>query len=225
MTRSRDILTRAERGLVDEVLRLYRHGWFPMNDQDGRVRWVQPGERGIIPLDNRFHISGTLRARVRSGRYTITTDRAFGAVIRACAAPAKGRDETWLDDSIINAFELLHRAGHAHSIEAWRPGASGDVLVGGLYGLVLGSVFCGESMFSRPALGGTDASKVCLVHLVGHLRRRGFVMLDAQMMNEHLERFGCYAMPREDYLRTVEAHAAEHRDWPPFEPERTRAEV
>ncbi|GJQ30087.1 MAG: leucyl/phenylalanyl-tRNA--protein transferase [Phycisphaerae bacterium] len=226
-------LTASERRTVAAVLRMYREGWFPMRRESGRgVEWVQPEHRAIIPLDDRFHVPRSLAQRLRSGRFVFTTDRAFGEVIRACAQPASGREDTWLDPSIIEAFDLLHKAGHAHSIEAWRvpPGVTtsrprsatglhtdhlpaGAVLVGGLYGLALGSVFCGESMFSRPALGGTDASKACLVALVHHLRARGFTLLDAQLANDHLAQFGQFEMPRESYLTHLAAHAENSVTW------------
>lgn len=199
--------------------------------ESGRgVEWVQPHERAIVPLDDRFKVSKSLAQRVRSGRFIVSHDRAFGEVIRACAAPAKGREDTWLHPSIIDAFDLLHQAGHAHSVEAWLPPPgwppaprgvgflhaappTGSTLVGGLYGLALGSIFCGESMFSRPQLGGTDASKVCLVHLVHHLRVRGFTLLDAQLSSEHLERFGMYEMPKDAYAAHLAAHTGDAVAW------------
>lgn len=218
-------LTAQERKLVTIVMEMYREGWFPMYEgpREG-VQWLQPERRGIIPLDERFHVSRSLRARVRSGRYVITTDLAFGEVIRACGQPARGREDTWLHPDIVHAFELLHRSGHAHSVEAWLPPAGatviepgtpppGSILVGGLYGLHLGSVFCGESMFSRPALGGTDASKVCLVALVERLRRQGFTLLDAQLTNEHLLQFGLHEMSKDDYQAHVQAHADDPVSW------------
>ena len=236
-------LSPAERDAVDRALAMYREGWFPMaqSRRDRRAEWVQPRERCLIPLDPaHFHVSGTLRARVRSGRFVITTDRAFPDVIRACAHTTDHpqRDETWINLGIERLFTLLHRAGHAHSVEAWlvpaslpapaTPGtAQSPVLVGGLYGLALGRVFCGESMFSRPALGGTDASKACLVHLVHHLRRRGFAALDAQLENPHLTQFGARLTPMDEYGALLRAHAGtEHETpWLPWEPERTIEEL
>lgn len=203
-------LSADERVRLDALLGMYRQGWFPMREPDGpEVRWVQPQRRAVIPLDERFHVPRNLRARVRAGRFEIGHDRAFGEVIRACAEPGEGREETWLAPEIIDAFELFHRAGVAHSVEA----RLGGVLVGGLYGVALGRVFAGESMFSRPGQGGTDASKVCLVHLVEHLRRRGFVLLDAQLANPHLEQFGAYEMPREEYLAILAEHGDERVAW------------
>lgn len=193
---------------ADHLVAMYRRGWFPMADpQTGRVEWVQPQRRAVIPLDDRFRVPRSLRARVRSGRFTVTTDTAFAEVIRACA----DRGDTWLAPEIIDAFDLLHAAGHAHSIEARLEGR----LVGGLYGLCLGRVFAGESMFSRPDLGGTDASKACLVALVERLRAAGFVLLDAQLANPHLEQFGMYEMPREEYLAILADHGNAAVPWGP----------
>lgn len=225
-------LTHEETRAVEHLLSLYRQGWFPMNEEweDGKAetRWVQPNTRGIIPIEaERFHIPSTLRAKVRGGKFEITSDQAFARVIHECGQPAKGREETWLDDEIVAAFLLLHKAGHAHSIEAWSIHEGQRTLVGGLYGLALGRVFCGESMFSRPALGGTDASKVCLVHLVRHLRRRGFVLLDSQLSNEHLAQFGCHEIPRERYLEVLKYHAAPDAgmEWEPWEPVQTQSDA
>jgi leucyl/phenylalanyl-tRNA--protein transferase len=219
---------RARDSRTEAVIALYRDGWFPMNDPDvDEVHWVQPNNRGIIPLErDRFVVSRSLRSAVRSNRFLITTNRAFSSVIRECAQPAKGRESTWLAPAIVELFDHLHAVSLAHSIEAWvcDPGTP-PRLVGGLYGLAIGTVFCGESMFSRPALGGSNASKVCLVHLVHHLRRRGFTLLDAQMTNDHLERFGCFSMPREEYLAHVARSGDESPPWTPFEPERTIAEL
>ena len=220
MPRRRQGLTNTDQRVVAEILGHYAQGWFLMLDPaSDEVQWVQPERRFLLPLDDSFHVPQTLRRRVRSARFEITCDTDFGAVIRACADTKPGREETWLDPSIIDAFDLLHRAGHAHSIEARLDGQ----LVGGLYGLALGSAFCGESMFSRPDLGGTDASKVCLVHLVAHLRRCGFSTLDAQLPNPHLARFGAFDMPRAEYLVRLARDAANARDWLPFDPHAARA--
>lgn len=215
--------------LVDKALALYRQGWFPMFDDERRVvEWVQPHERGLLPLDARFSVPRSLRQRVRSGRFVVTCDRAFGRVIRACGTPAPGRERTWLCEEIIELFEALHAAGHAHSIEAWVPAgagaggapAGGGTLVGGLYGLAVGAAFCGESMFSRPDLGGTDASKVCLVHLVEHLRARGFVLLDAQLHNDHLEQFGLFEVAMDAYTGMMADAAKRAVSWDVFDPRR-----
>ncbi len=215
-----------EPDLVARLMTLYRGGWFPMYEEEtGVLEWVQPNVRSVIPLrEPEFRVTRSLRSAVRRAELMITTDAAFGEVMRACARPAKGREQTWINDDIIQWFLLLHRHGHAHSVEAWLPDPSapgGRVLVGGLYGLAIGAVFAGESMFSRPDLGGTDSSKVCLVHLVHHLRRQDFVLLDAQLDNPHLHQFGAAAMPRAEYLDVVARFGSEPRAWTPFEPEAT----
>lgn len=240
-------LSADEGRVVDEVMRMYRAGWFPMADSSGpddgpdaprrgrrparvadhpaarpTTRWVQPTVRAVIPLDDAFRVPRSLAAKVRSRRFRITSDTAFERVIRACAEPRliQGRveRETWLSDDIIAVYLLLHRAGLAHSVEAWLDHDDSPALVGGLYGLALGAAFCGESMFSRPALGGTDASKVCLVHLVHHLRSRGFLLLDSQIANDHLAQFGMVEMPREDYLSRLAQAADRTTAWAPWEP-------
>ena len=186
---------------VDALLQAYRSGWFPMADSDtGEVAFYTVGIRCVIPLDERFHVSGSLAQRVRSGRFAIRINTSFAAVIRACAAerPDGG---TWIDSTIIRSFECLHDAGHAHSVEAWRDGR----LVGGLYGVAIGGAFFGESMFSLPEAGGTDASKVCLVHLVQRLRARGYALLDSQYSNPHILRFGAQEIPESEYLRRLAA--------------------
>ena len=174
----------------------YRQGWFPMaNPEAGAIEWFNPDPRAIIPLDT-FHVPASLSREVRKGRFEIRCDRVFEGVMRACAAPRAPDDLTWIDDAMIEAYVRLHEEGSAHSLEAWRD----DQLVGGLYGVHLGGAFFGESMFSRPDLGGTNASKVCLVHLVDWMRHREFTLLDTQFGTEHLEQFGCVEIERRQYL-------------------------
>ncbi len=214
--------------VVREILRMYSQGWFPMAEaRDAPAQWVQPNRRALIPLDESFRVSRSLRARVRSGKFVIRCDSAFEQVIRACAQPGPGRADTWINDDIIAWYTLLHRAGHAHSIEAYLPnnrgGATADpngelMLVGGLYGVTLGAAFCGESMFSRPSLGGTDASKVCLVHLVHHLRRAGVTLLDAQLQNAHTDQFGAVQVARTKYLKLLGEARTKGIAWPEFDP-------
>ncbi|MCC6659320.1 MAG: leucyl/phenylalanyl-tRNA--protein transferase [Phycisphaerales bacterium] len=199
---------------VGSILAAYRAGYFPMAESargDGPIHWLSPDPRAIIPLDG-FHVPRSLRKRVRSSRFGITTDHAFEAVIRACAEPRPHERDTWIDERIVSAYTALHRAGHAHSIEAWCEGRP----VGGLYGVHIGGAFFAESKFSRPAEGGTDASKVCLVHLVQHLRRRGFMLLDVQMTNPHLEQFGVIEVPRTEYLAMLGAAVQRRAEWLPF---------
>ena len=175
------------------ILKAYAHGVFPMAKTRGNsgVFWVQPTLRGVLPLDG-FHVSRSLRKRLRQGAFTVTVDRAFNEVIAGCAEATDVRADTWINDRIIQIFAELHKAHAAHSIEVWKDG----MLVGGLYGLAMGAVFFGESMFSRQ----TDASKVALCHLVGILKRGGFVLLDTQFITDHLKRFGVIEMSQQDYL-------------------------
>lgn len=176
----------------DTMLKAYRLGLFPMAETRAanRLYWLDPEERGILPLDG-FHVPRRLRRTMRGGRFTVTVDRAFPEVIAGCAASGEGREDTWINPDIERLFTALARAGHAHSVETWADGA----LVGGLYGVAIGGAFFGESMFSR----ATDASKVALVHLVARLRLGGFTLLDTQFVTAHLARFGATEIPRERY--------------------------
>ncbi len=179
------------------IVAAYAAGVFPMAESaDSReVRWIEPRDRGIIPLDG-FHIPRSLRKTVRRGPFEVTVDRDFDAVMRACAAAAPGREDTWINSQILGAYGELHRLGHAHSVEC----RVGGELVGGLYGVSLGAAFFGESMFSRVR----DASKVALVHLVARLVRGGFRLLDTQFLTAHLARFGAVAVPRRRYMALLE---------------------
>jgi leucyl/phenylalanyl-tRNA--protein transferase len=178
----------------DLLLSAYAQGIFPMAGDDDRIYWYDPDPRAILPLD-KFHIPRSLKRTIRKGGYTISRDSAFGEVIRACSAPALGREETWINDEIIEAYEQLHQLGFAHSFEVWR----NDLLIGGLYGVSLNGLYAGESMFSRER----DASKVALVYLVAHLRQQGFILLDIQFLTEHLERFGAIEITRDEYKRSL----------------------
>ena len=173
----------------DLLLRAYAIGVFPMSDSRdaGDVYWVEPRRRAILPLES-FHLSRSLRKRLRSGEFEVTHDRAFAEVVRRCAA----RDDTWINGPIEQSYILLHSSGHAHSVEVWR----GDELVGGLYGVRLGAAFFGESMFSVV----TDASKIALAWLVARLLVGGFQLLDCQFMTEHLRSLGAIEIDQKDYL-------------------------
>jgi len=161
------------------------------------VHWYSPDPRAILPLDDGFKVRRSLARRVRQAPFRITRDQAFADVIAACAEPRPDADDTWINPDIQRVFTQLHHAGLAHSVEAWQD----DRLIGGLYGVALGAAFFGESMFShRP-----DASQLCLVHLVEHLRDRGFTLLDVQFTNPHLEQFGVLEIPREQYLARLDA--------------------
>jgi leucyl/phenylalanyl-tRNA--protein transferase len=202
-----------EQPTAELILWSYRRGIFPMAEpRTGQIGWYSPDPRGVIPLD-RFHVPRTLRRVLRLGRLDVRSDTAFEAVMRACAEPRPGQPETWIDERLVAAFVELHERGAAHSIEAWRD----DRLVGGLYGLSIGGAFFGESMFVRPAEGGTDASKVCLVALVHHLRRCGATLLDTQFWNPHLDQFGCVEIPRRTYLARLERAVELDVPWDPFE--------
>ncbi len=191
------------------LLRAYAEGLFPMAERRGdpTLYWVSPEKRGVIPLDT-FHVPHRLARTVRSGRFTVTADQVFREVMLACAAPAPGREESWINDEILRLYTALHVGGHAHSIECWQE----DRLVGGLYGVRLGAAFFGESMFSRER----DASKVALVHLVDALRRGGFVLLDTQFITSHLARFGAVEIPRAQYLVKLAQALGATAIWPFF---------
>ena len=178
------------------LLRAYAMGAFPMarHRHDERLFWVDPNERGIVPLDG-FHLSRSLKRTIRRGVFTVRCDTAFEAVMRLCAEATPTRPDTWINDDILRLFAELHLAGVAHSVESW----SGDTLIGGVYGLSLGSAFFGESMFSR----ATDASKVALAHLVARLKKGGYTLLDTQFITPHLSRFGAIEIPRQDYQRRL----------------------
>lgn len=176
------------------LLQGYATGIFPMADSRDadELFWVEPRNRAIIPLD-RFHVSRSLRRTLRSGRFTVTHDRDFAAVIAACAE----REETWINAELEQAMRALHGSGHAHSIEVWQE----EALVGGLYGVKLGRAFFGESMFSR----ATDASKVALAWLTARLKCGNFTLLDCQFMTDHLASLGAVSVPRETYVALLSA--------------------
>lgn len=184
---------------ADMVLRAYAVGAFPMGEPDTPyVEWYSADPRGVIPI-GAFHASRSLRRCIRRGEYDVRCDTAFEAVMRGCARPRPGQPRTWINEPIVRAYLDLHRAGLAHSVEAWH----GEVLVGGVYGVGLRGAFFAESMFTRFDLDATDASKVCLAHLAAHLRLRGYRLLDTQMWNPHIAQFGCVAIPHEEYLRRL----------------------
>ena len=182
---------------VDILLRAYSAGLFPMADSadDPELFWVEPEIRGIIPL-NDFHVSKSLAKAIRKKPFDIRFNTAFEAVMAGCAAEAPDRPSTWINATIRKLYTELHRIGHAHSVEAW----DGKELVGGLYGVSLGAAFFGESMFSRR----TNASKICLVHLVERLKASGFVLLDTQFTTEHLKTFGAIDVPKQEYAKILD---------------------
>jgi len=171
----------------------YRHGIFPMADErSGEVLWFRPDPRAVIPLDG-FHVSRSLVRTLRRGRFEVRVDTAFETVMRGCADRPEG---SWISERFVEVYGALHRAGKAHSLEAWRDRR----LVGGVYGLALGGAFMAESMFHRE----TDASKVSLAALVGRLSERGFTVLDVQYMTPHLESLGAVEITRREYERRLE---------------------
>ncbi|MBS7699402.1 MULTISPECIES: leucyl/phenylalanyl-tRNA--protein transferase [unclassified Chelatococcus] len=188
------------------LLRAYASGLFPMaeNADDPSLFWVEPKERGIIPLDG-FHIPQRLARTVALDRFEVTVDQDFDAVIAGCAAPDDGREETWINGRIRELYGELFDLGYCHTVEVRDAGR----LVGGLYGVSLGAAFFGESMFHRER----DTSKIALVHLVARLRRGGYTLLDTQFVTDHLARFGALAVPRKAYMAELEAALELRGDW------------
>ncbi|MBI1727677.1 MAG: leucyl/phenylalanyl-tRNA--protein transferase [Candidatus Rokubacteria bacterium] len=175
------------------VLLAYRHGIFPMADErSGDILWFRPDPRTIIPLDG-FHVSRSLARTVRRATFEIRVDTDFEGVMRGCADRPEG---TWISERFVEVYGALHRAGQAHSVEAWRYGR----LAGGVYGLALGGAFMAESMFHRER----DASKAALAALVGRLRERRFTLLDVQYLTPHLESLGAVEITRWEYERRLE---------------------
>ena len=191
------------------LLRAYAAGIFPMaeNAEDTALYWVEPEQRGVLPLD-RFHISKSLRKAVRRQGFEIRIDHDFAAVMAGCAEATSTRPSTWINSRIRTLYTQLHRMGCGHSVEAWQDGE----LVGGLYGIRIGAAFFGESMFARRR----DASKVTLVHLVARLNAGGFRLLDAQFVNDHLKQFGCVEVDRDAYHLILDAAIAENADFLAF---------
>lgn len=177
------------------ILYAYTQGMFPMGqEEDDEIYWYDPDPRAIIPLDT-FHVPRSLARRMRQGGFEVRVDTAFRAVITACAEPRTDQG-IWITETILERYCELHRLGYAHSVETWIDGE----LVGGLYGVAIGGLFAGESMFSR----ATDSSKIALVHLVERLVSGGFVLLDTQFMTNHLQQFGAIEIPRAEYQQRLQ---------------------
>ena len=174
----------------DLLLQGYRLGVFPMAMNDDSIEWFSPDPRAVLPLED-FHVPHALRRLVCRKPFGITINKAFAAVIQACAE----RENTWINRDIIDSYSRLHELGHAHSVEAWKENS----LAGGLYGVAVGGAFFGESMFHHI----TDASKIALVALVEHLRARKFVLLDTQWLTPHLQQSGGIQISRSHYLRLL----------------------
>lgn len=176
------------------LIRAYAAGIFPMADERGAISWYAPDPRAILEHE-RLHVSRSLRAVLRHGLFQIRIDTAFEPVMRACAAPRPDEHGTWISEEFVACYGVLHRAGFAHSVEAWQD----ETLVGGLYGVSIGGAFMGESMFSRVA----NASKVCLVALVERLRARGYRLHDVQFLTPHLASMGACEISRAAYQRRL----------------------
>jgi leucyl/phenylalanyl-tRNA--protein transferase len=174
-----------------ELLSLYTAGWFPMAMADGSIRCFSPDPRGILPLDG-FHIPHGAKKALRDPQWEVRVDSTFEQVVRACG----NRRDTWINETIVQSYVALHRAGHAHSLEIWREGK----LAGGLYGVQIGGAFFGESMFHRVP----GASKVALICLALRLRKGGFQLLDTQWTTPHLAQFGARSIPRREYLHLLQ---------------------
>jgi leucyl/phenylalanyl-tRNA--protein transferase len=183
------------------LLKAYACGIFPMAESadDPTLYWIEPEKRGIIPLDA-FHVPARLARTVRNTAYTVAINRDFDAVIDGCAEPGAGRTRTWINERIRTLYRRLHEYGHCHSVEVY----DGDHLVGGLYGVSLGAVFFGESMFHR----ARDASKIALVHLVARVRAGGYRLLDTQFVTDHLTTFGACEVSRRQYHKLLDAALA-----------------
>ena len=177
---------------INELLRAYGQGFFPMSDpKDGKVFWCQPYKRAVFHLDSYKPSKDVLRLK-RKNEYSVTFDEAFEGVIKGCAAPWKSDHETWISDEIMEAYIKLYELGLAHSVESWFDGE----LVGGLYGIAMGGAFFGESMFFRRSY----ASQVAFDCLAVHLKKKGYLLLDAQIMNPHLEKLGAVEIAHEEYM-------------------------
>ena len=181
--------------MPERLLDAYRHGIFPWFNAGDPILWWSPDPRMVLFPDE-FKISHSLRKTLRRGEYEMRTDTAFEQVMRACALPREGQDGTWIQEGIIQGYVRLHQMGLAHSIETWMD----DELTGGLYGVSLGRMFYGESMFSRK----TDASKIALAHLALQLKRWNFGMIDCQMNTPHLASMGAREIPRRQFLTRLQ---------------------
>lgn len=179
----------------ERLLDAYRHGIFPWFNADDPILWWSPNPRMVL-FPGEFKISHSLRKTLRNGNYEVRTDTAFEQVMRACAAPREGQAGTWILEEMIAAYCALHRRGYAHSVETWVDGE----LVGGLYGMAIGKMFYGESMFSRR----TDASKIAIAYLAKQLERDEFGMIDCQMNTPHLASLGAREIPRDEFIRRLQ---------------------
>ncbi len=177
------------------LLDAYRHGIFPWFNAEDPILWWSPDPRMVL-FPHEFKISRSLRKTLHGGKFEVRTDSAFEQVMRACAAPRNGQPGTWIHEEMIASYTALHRLGHAHSVETWMDGK----LAGGLYGVAIGRMFYGESMFSSR----TDASKIALAHLAAQLARWNFGMIDCQMNTPHLASLGAREIPRTKFIERMQ---------------------
>ena len=180
---------------TSRLLEAYRHGIFPWYSEGEPILWWSPDPRMVL-FPNEFKVSNSLRKTLRNGRHEVRFDSAFEQVMSACAAPREGANGTWIHEEMIAAYCELHRLGYAHSVETWMDGE----LVGGLYGMALGRMFYGESMFSRRS----DASKIALAHLAAQLKKWNFGMIDCQMNTPHLASLGAREIPRKEFIARLQ---------------------
>ena len=179
------------------LLQAYRRGIFPWYEAPDPILWWSPDPRAVI-IPAEVHVSKSMRKFLRKAPYRLSCDSAFIRVMQCCAAPRNYTEQTWIGVDMINAYNRLHEKGYAHSVEAWL----GDQLVGGLYGVAIGCMFFGESMFSR----ADNASKFAFIHLARELDRAGFTLIDCQVASDHMASLGAKNMPRDDFqLRLKEA--------------------
>lgn len=182
---------------AERLVAAYRHGCFPWYQDGQPLLWWSPDPRTVL-LPNNLHISRSLRKVLRSDLFSVTFDRNFTDVIHACSEPRKDEDGTWITSEMQAAYFALHTQGHAHSVEVWQQ----DQLVGGLYGIAIGQLFFGESMFSRTS----NASKVGFVTLVSALKAAGFVLIDCQMPTAHLISLGAESIRRSEFSEYLTQH-------------------
>jgi leucyl/phenylalanyl-tRNA--protein transferase len=194
--------------LAQAMLHGYAQGVFAMDEGEG-IHWYDPDPRAVLG-PNGLHISRSLRRSLNSGRFSVSIDQCTEAVIRACAMPTKGREETWISPAFLEAVLLLVDAGWVHSVSVHRAGE----LVGGVYGIHINGVFFAESMFSRPSQG-TDASKVALVHLVEHCHHRGITLIDCQFLSDHLASLGFVEVTRANWHTALQQAIGQRADWSP----------
>ena len=177
------------------ILAAYRQGIFPWYSDDQPVLWWSPNPRMVLYPDN-LHISKSLRKKLRKGNYSITFDNAFDQVVDECSAPRNYTDDTWITDEMKQAYIRLHQSGYAHSVECWHD----QELIGGLYGIAIGKVFFGESMFAKK----TDASKIAFIYLTRQLQNWGYRLIDCQVYSKHLASLGAVNIPRDDFIKQIQ---------------------